>query len=314
MSENILISICMITYNHDRYINDAINGILYQKTNHNYELIISNDCSTDDTDSVIKEIIRVHPEGKRIRYFNQKKNLGITPNFLFTLNEAKGKYIAICEGDDYWTDENKLQAQVDFMENNVQYSGCATQAEVIIETDLSIKPFLFNELKKDTLLSKDFFGQRPFHTASLLFKNNLPFDKFPLGILSADRFLYLMISVHGPIKFISKIMCVYRRNDKGITKNVTSRELRKDLKMVKALHKINPDIDVNVLAKFIHSTVINYAEKLYFFDFIRSYLMICYYTFFTNKDDLKRLIRDFPNLVHRYRQGSRIYVWLKNGV
>ena len=302
----------MITYNHDRYIKEAINGILSQKTNYNYELIISNDCSPDDTDSVIKEIIRVHPEGKRIRYFNQKKNLGITPNFLFTLKEAKGKYIALCEGDDYWTDENKLQAQVDFLENNPTYSGSATQSIIIKEgKGATFENNLFSDNGKTTLTFKDFLGARPFHTASLVFRNNLPLQRFPNNILSADRFLYLLISSFGSINYSSSSTCVYRKNDTGISRRVTSKDLKKDLKMVKILYSLNNNIDKDLLYKFIHKTIINYSNKLFFKDFIRSYFMICFYNLKrgkTNKQELVSLVRNFASYLDSYRKGEKIYV------
>ena len=123
-NKNIMVSICCITYNHENFIRDAIEGFLMQQTNFDYEIIIANDCSPDNTDSFVKKYINNHPKGKLIKYFRHDKNIGVMPNFIFALKQCTGKYIALCEGDDYWTDPYKLQKQVDFLEANLDYTIC----------------------------------------------------------------------------------------------------------------------------------------------------------------------------------------------
>ena len=115
-----MVSVCMITYYHEHYIREAINGILMQDTNFEYELIVSNDASPDNTDKVVNDIINNHPKGKLVKYHSHIKNLGIMSNLLFALNQCKGKYIAMCEGDDYWITKDKLQKQVDILESNAK--------------------------------------------------------------------------------------------------------------------------------------------------------------------------------------------------
>jgi glycosyltransferase involved in cell wall biosynthesis len=112
MKQQPKVSVCMITYGHEKFIAEAINGVLMQECNFEVELLISNDCSPDKTDEVIQEILINHPKASSIKYIKQEKNLGIMPNFLFTLNQCKGEYIAICEGDDYWITKDKLQKQI----------------------------------------------------------------------------------------------------------------------------------------------------------------------------------------------------------
>lgn len=119
---DIKVSVVMITYNHEKFIKEALESVFSQKTNFQYEIIISNDCSTDNTDEVIKKIIDKNENGNLINYTNHKNNKGMIPNFLWSIQQAKGKYIALCEGDDYWTDPYKLQKQVDFLEANPDYS------------------------------------------------------------------------------------------------------------------------------------------------------------------------------------------------
>jgi len=123
-----LVSVCMITYNHENFIKDAIEGILMQKTSFPIELIIGEDCSTDNTRKIVKDYEEKYPEIIFAQY--SEKNLGMINNFLNVLQAARGKYIALCEGDDYWTDPLKLQKQVDFLEANPEYVICANRTKV----------------------------------------------------------------------------------------------------------------------------------------------------------------------------------------
>jgi len=125
--EKITVSVCMITYNHEPYIRQAIEGVLMQKCNFPIELIIGEDCSTDNTRHICNEYTAKYPE---INLLPSEINLGVILNFFKTLQASTGKYIAICEGDDYWTDPYKLQKQVDFLEANTEYG--------LVHTDLSL--------------------------------------------------------------------------------------------------------------------------------------------------------------------------------
>jgi glycosyltransferase involved in cell wall biosynthesis len=133
MKKNTLVSVDMITYNHEPYIKQAIEGVLMQETNFEYELIIADDCSPDNTPIIINDIIKNHPKGHRIKYFRHKENLGMQANGLFALQQCTGKYIALCEGDDYWTDLLKLQKQVDFLETNTKFSLCSHRYKIYDE-------------------------------------------------------------------------------------------------------------------------------------------------------------------------------------
>ena len=114
--EGVVLSVCMLAYNHERWISKSIEGVLMQKTNFKYELIIGEDCSNDGTRDIILSYSKMYPA--LIRVFFNKNNLGLAQNFSQALTLCKGKYIAICEGDDFWTDPCKLQRQVDFLEGN----------------------------------------------------------------------------------------------------------------------------------------------------------------------------------------------------
>ncbi len=118
-----LVSVCMITYNHGPYIRQAIEGVLMQRCTFPFELVIGEDCSRDDTVNICMEYASSHPG---VRLLPHDSNLGMLPNFFRTMEACTGKYIAFCEGDDYWSDMDKLQKQYDFLESNPSYGMVCT--------------------------------------------------------------------------------------------------------------------------------------------------------------------------------------------
>jgi len=123
------VSVLMITYNHEKYIKQAIESIVNQITDFDFELIIADDNSKDNTEQVVKSINNIS-ENLNLRYFRNQENLGMTKNFEYAYSKSNGNFIAICEGDDYWSDKNKLQKQVDFLRSNTSYSFCYTRFKV----------------------------------------------------------------------------------------------------------------------------------------------------------------------------------------
>lgn len=116
-----LVSVFMISYNQQDYIIEALQSVLNQKTDFDFQVILSDDCSTDSTQNVVDRFLENHPKKESVTFIKQEKNLGWMPNFIFTLKkcqESGAKYIAMCEGDDFWTDENKLQKQITLLEQN----------------------------------------------------------------------------------------------------------------------------------------------------------------------------------------------------
>lgn len=118
---NLTVSVAMITYRHEAFLVQAIDGVLKQETSFDFNLIIADDCSPDRTEEIVRMKISSHPKGHLIKYFRHTDNLGARQNGLFALENCDGKYIALCEGDDFWLDAHKLQKQVDFLENNLDY-------------------------------------------------------------------------------------------------------------------------------------------------------------------------------------------------
>ena len=142
-----LLSVCLITYNHVKYIEQAIEGVMLQQVNFPWELIIADDCSTDGTREIVLRYQKKYPE--IIKLILQEKNTGPTQNFMDLITYPSSKYIAYFEGDDYWTDPLKLQKQVDFLEANEDYSICFHEAMVLYEDG---KEILYNNIGVNKLL------------------------------------------------------------------------------------------------------------------------------------------------------------------
>jgi glycosyltransferase involved in cell wall biosynthesis len=214
------LSVCMITYNHEKYIRDAIEGVMIQKTDFDYEIIIANDCSSDNTDNLVNEYIQNHSKGSSIKYYRQDNNIGAIPNFIFALNQCTGKYIALCEGDDYWTDPYKLQKQVDFLEANLDYSACFHLTKNIYQNN-SKESFIYPKKhgRKDTYYFEDMLKDNYINTCSIMYRwqfydKTLP--KWINGGITGDYPLHLLHSVCGKIKLIPEVMSCYRIHSSGV--------------------------------------------------------------------------------------------------
>jgi glycosyltransferase involved in cell wall biosynthesis len=117
------VSICCLTYNHGRYLEEALQSFVSQQTTFDVEIVIGDDASSDGTPELVEKYCQ---DNTNIKYLRQEKNVGMMPNAVYALRNCTGEYIALCEGDDYWIDLLKLQKQVDFLEANREYAICAT--------------------------------------------------------------------------------------------------------------------------------------------------------------------------------------------
>lgn len=217
--ENVsLISVVMITYNHENYIEEAINSILMQTGAFNLELIISNDCSPDNTDSLIKTIKKNHSKGNCIQYHLHPKNIGMMPNFLFALNQAKGDFIAICEGDDFWTDTTKLQKQIKALNENPKSVLCFHNVDVLKNSKSTNE---FYNYTKNEYFSTEIIENWIIPTASVLFRSVLN-NQYPEWMSTAthgDLGLFLLIGQYGSFYCINEKMGAYRINETSVTVN-----------------------------------------------------------------------------------------------
>lgn len=214
-----LVSICCLTYNHEKFIRECLDGFLMQKTNFAFEVLIHDDASTDMTSQIIKEYEKQHPA--IIKPIIQKENQlskGIRVNTVFNFPRAKGKYIAMCEGDDYWTDPYKLQKQVDFLEANSDYVLCAGKS--LVRDGDGLRDFWHSETGEfefNDIARKNFLV-----TNTVIFRNilNNPLIKRikeqHLKVTNGDVFLYLALLVHGRGYVFPELFGVYREHSGGV--------------------------------------------------------------------------------------------------
>ncbi len=211
------VAVWMVTYNHERYIEEAILSVLNQKTSFEVKLFIGEDNSTDNTRNICLQLQKQNPD--KIVLFCNEKNLGPMQNALQIYKacfESPAKYVAMLEGDDYWTDPLKLQKQVDFMEANPDFAICYHRMQVVYESDPS-KNHLTNEEPEITTI-EDLAKDNYIYTASCLFRNNL-FGQFPRSFITSpfgDYFLHMLNAQFGKIKFSNDTMGVYRIHDRGL--------------------------------------------------------------------------------------------------
>ncbi len=223
MTDNkIDLSVIMISYNHGKFIAEAVKNILSQNFNGHIEIIIADDCSTDNTTNIIQEIIASNNSSINIKYTHHKINKGMVENLYWAFNQAKGKYIAICEGDDFWINTNKLQHQIDFLEKNLSYSFCCHKTLKLENNQLKQQSFKENI---DHFKGKDYFdfdlntyGQELYiPTASLVFRSSLiDIDNFKKYKLFRDTQLKYNLLKHGPARYFNEEWSVYRIHENGV--------------------------------------------------------------------------------------------------
>lgn len=273
-----VVSVCMIAYNLEKYLPGAIESVLNQKTNFKVELVIGEDCSLDNTRKIAIDYRDKYPG--IIRVLLPDKNQGLTPNSIATHNACTGKYIALLDGDDYWSNENKLQMQVDFLKKNPDFSGCAHQAEVFFD-DVVGKNRPFGENRDAVYEIKDTIKHRKFHTSSLVYRKYI-WDKvggIPPSISSNERAIYPMIAIFGKIKYFKEAMCIYRRSSVGLSSRISSEELETDLAMIPWLKNIDRKFPYIRFKSFLHFCIYTYPRSISFLPLLKHFTLFAFFSF-----------------------------------
>jgi len=236
----IKVKIACITYNQEKYIAQTLENIVSQKTNFKFEVYVSDDCSSDGTLSVIQDFAKKYPN--IIKPIYRETNLGSVRNYLDTLKHCcDAEYVALCEGDDYWCDENKLQKQVDFMEANPDYAICYHPARMIY-MDGSHKPIIIGQ--------SEYKNPQPYY--NLIKVNNIPANSvmyrtkylqeelknYPEDIYPPDWFTHISVARHGKIGYLPDVMYVYRWHSQGIS-HTTSNDPVKEIHLKYGIKEVN---------------------------------------------------------------------------
>ena len=231
------LSVAFMTYNHEKYIRQALESIVNQKVSFDYEIVVGEDCSTDSTRDIIREFDAAYPG--RFRLLFREKNLGRpTLNTYQTSTECRGEYVAYLQGDDYWTDDCKLQKQVDFLEKHPEYEACTHACVVVDEngealSDQSVRK-LYDWSGEYTFEDYKTKPCWPGHTATVVTRNFGHDGRFDYTILYRahdyidDCIVLLFILVHGNIMRLDDTMSAWRFVSRKDGENWNSLKLKRN--------------------------------------------------------------------------------------
>jgi glycosyltransferase involved in cell wall biosynthesis len=211
-----LVSVCMVTYNHERFIAQAVDSVMAQRTDFSVELVVGEDCSTDGTRRILQELQARH--GDRIRLLLNERNLGFPANLRRVWRACRGEYIAILEGDDYWTAAGKLQTQVDFMRSRPDCVMSFHDTRIVYE-DGRREPHLFDTSTwKPIMRLADLFPRNTLPNCSVMYRRavlpELPawFEQLAL----CDWPTHLLFAQRGAIGYLPQLMAVYRKHPDAV--------------------------------------------------------------------------------------------------
>jgi glycosyltransferase involved in cell wall biosynthesis len=213
MKRNTKVSVICISYNQENFIRDALDGFVKQKTSFDVEYIIADDASSDSTPKIIQEYDNKYPGVFRI--LPRDKNLGAVNNFLDAIKHAKGQYISLCEGDDYWEDAEKLEKQVSYMDSHPECTVTFHRVNVIYEGS-ERKNFVFPDVEDKTWYSKQELLSTNFIPTNSVMYRAQKYDTMPTNVMPLDWYLHLYHASFGEVHFIDEIMSVYRKHENGM--------------------------------------------------------------------------------------------------
>jgi len=207
------VSVCMTTYNQEKYIAEAIESVMSQKTTFPVQLVIGEDCSPDGTPHICRHYASLH---SNISVFCRDSNLGLAKNLALVWAECKGKYIAILEGDDLWSSPDKLQTQVELMEQHPEYSMCFTRTKLQDENNANNhRQFPYHEIRGGTLTISDIIRHNLMANCSVMYRGGLvpQFLEWMLGLPYCDLALHCLHLQHGLAGYIPEYMAIYRMHE-----------------------------------------------------------------------------------------------------
>ena len=207
-----LLSVCLITYNQAKYVREAIDSIITQQVDFEWEVVIADDYSTDGTREILLEYQKKYPH--LIKLILQKKNVGAERNWLDLVGYPESKYIAYLEGDDYWSDPLKLQVQVDFLEKHPNYVLCFHPTRVFYENKEE-HPTIWPKLDSRNEVSiRELLKENIIPSNSAVYRRQ-NYASFPKGVMPGDWFFHLYHMQFGKAGFINRVMSAYRRHSGG---------------------------------------------------------------------------------------------------
>ena len=244
MSDKLFVAVWMVTYNHEDYIEQAIESIVNQKANFLYKLFIGEDCSTDNTRQICIGLKEKYPD--KIHLVLNERNVGASQNAqkIFNLCFNSGaKYVAMCEGDDYWTAPLKLQKQVEFLEENEEYVIHSGKAQILKDNKLG--KTIGDPLSKKTYDIADFYTKNNLVTCTAMFRNiSISLSNFE-GLVFGDWKLYtlLLSQKSGNLAYVADVIySVYRIHEGGVMQKITRQHENAEAH-IKQIESVNKDVN-----------------------------------------------------------------------
>ena len=276
---NVLVAIKCLVYNHEPYIRECLEGFVMQKTNFKFVAVVHDDASTDDTASIIKEYAEKYPEiikpifEKENQY--SKKDGSLRRIMTDAIDATRAKYVAMCEGDDYWIDPYKLQKQVDFMEENICVVACCHNAFQVFENERRL--FVNVNNASHYIVLEEMLCRWQIPTASLLYRREILKGKECLlgKYVNGDYALELTLLSCGRFYYDDSIMSVYRMHADSVSANLNKRQTMMYSQIIKLLddakrlymendYKYFDNAINNYKTLIIETTLLNHPLKKWF--------------------------------------------------
>lgn len=275
MDDQIMVSVIVLTYNHEKYIRQALDSILMQEVDFRYEILVGDDASVDHTPEILKEYQKKHPD--IFHLYLRTQNLGATRNSYELLTSCRGVFIAACEGDDYWTDSLKLKKQVEFLRDHPEFIGCSHDCKIVDELGRPARkqalPWVSN---KKVFTLNDFKGKMlPGQAATIVRRNIYCNQRCDYSIFYrahpqiGDRTTILCYAAQGKFYHMPVIMSCYRRSNagKGLSSGVFSKRsesLLEDLEFTEKLENFAIN-ELNVNAGFDYHKKDLFVSSIYYY-------------------------------------------------
>ena len=284
-TDEIKVSVICTCFNHEKYIKDALESFVNQKTSFKYEVIVHDDASTDKSQDIIREYEKKYPDIIKPVYQTENQfSKGVKYVIEYMLPKASGKYFAFCEGDDYWTDSEKLQKQVDFLELHPEFGACVhnTEFEYMSDGNVEVKFPLYD---REITLEDVFCEDKKYHTSSLMVKRELYIERAPWVLLIrgvGDLPSAIFYTASSRVMYLGEVMSHYRycvpgswtaKNKNSVKKQITNR--KNLIAMLTAANNFYNNKYEKVLKKQI---------LIHRFGIVKGYIKMILHTFKLKKD------------------------------
>lgn len=267
-----IVSVILITYNQQDFIAKAIDSVLMQIVNFPYEIIIGEDLGADNTRAICEEYAAKYDF---IHVLPRTKNLGVAGNWCDCAKHAQGKYLMMLDGDDYWTDPNKMQMQVDFMESHPECVICHTNNVILYMNTGVIKPSNKHEVPEGMILHEVLAGREQMTSSTMCLRGDtvrkyIPFDTYVKEDFPCEDWPTIVIlSAHGEIRYMDEATTVYRVGQLSITNQVDYDKIRRywqrSKHMTECIYSIIPDLgefkDAEYFDTYMYNTFLNAAYE-----------------------------------------------------